>query len=99
MGHRRQTLQGGSWLGGDQSNGQNFPLLETPQSNHLIAYVACRQACLLNDLIVADMAHLQRKVEVVPVDINDLVQTVAHPTLNFFLGGYLMWDGFKNNLE
>jgi hypothetical protein len=67
-----------------------------------LAWLACHQACLLRSLMVADVAHqccLQRKVEALLVNINDLFRTVAHPTLTFCLGECCMRDGFEDNLK
>jgi hypothetical protein len=38
-------------------------------------------------------------VEVSPVNINHLSQTVAHPTQTFCLGECRTWDRFKDNVE
>ncbi len=95
MGHGGQTLRGGSWLGTSRCRRHHSRII-------WLACAAYCHVCLLNNLIVVDMVNqccLWCKTEAPPVDINNLVQTVAHLTLNFCLGGYRTWDGFKNNLE
>jgi hypothetical protein len=67
-----------------------------------LAWLACHQVCLLHSLMVADVAHqhcLQGKVKVLPINIDNLFRTVAHPTLTFCLGECRMWDSFEDNLE